>query len=260
MAPAILTAASVDRTAITIYWVPGCSSCVRLKEFVTDHGLEFESVNVLEHPEGMDELTAAGLRGVPAVRNGSKFAYAQSLDDVADLLGVANRHDRLPQHILLHRWDQILLKAKSIIIAFDGEALCRRVIPQRERTIRELSIHVFQVAESFMRQVADDTINARAIYLDPRPDIKTRDQLLAYIEGTHTEFRNAFLQASSKPIPHRLNTHYGHQPSAQVLERGVWHSAQHARQLDFVAAGMGAELQIPEGLYAGLPLPKRLWA
>jgi glutaredoxin len=248
------------RPDVSVYWIPGCSSCVKVKEFVADQGLNFESVNVLDNPEAMQELRAAGLRSVPVVRKGSKFAYAQSLDDVANLLGVENGHTKLPQRVLLDRWNQILERAKVVIYGFDDSTLQRRVIPQRERTIRELSVHVFQVAESFMRQVEDDTIDARAIYLDSRSDIKTRDELLAYIEGIHSEYRDMWLAVDPKPIPTHLNTHYGYQPSAQVLERGVWHSAQHARQLDFVAAGMGADLQIPDELYAGLPLPKRLWA
>jgi hypothetical protein len=40
----------------------------------------------------------------------------------------------------------------------------------------------------------------------------------------------------------------------------VWHCTQHARQLDVIAAGrLGAEFEIEQELYAGLPLPKRLW-
>ena len=117
----------------------------------------------------------------------------------------------------------------------------------------------FQVRGGFL-QVADDTIDARAIYLDPRIDIKTKDDLLSYTEAIHTEYRDTFLHGNSLRAATHLNTHYGRQPFDQVLERGVWHTAQHARQLDFVAAGMGAELQIPEELYSGLPLPKRLWS
>lgn len=248
-----------DRAEISIYWIPGCSSCIKVKEFVTDHGLEFESLNVLEHPEAMEEVTAAGLRGVPAVRHGTRFAYAQSLDDVAELLGVKNGHTKLPVDVLLRRWDEVLEKTKGIVAAFDEEILQRRVIPQRERKIRELSVHTFQVAESFLRQVEDDTIDARAIYLDPRTDIKAKDDVLSYIDAIRDEYRDTFIVATSNRLPTHLNTHYGQQPFAQVLERGVWHTAQHARQLDFVAAGIGFELQIPQELYSGLPLPKRLW-
>ena len=33
--------------ALRVYWRPGCSSCVRIKEFLTGLGLEYESVKHL---------------------------------------------------------------------------------------------------------------------------------------------------------------------------------------------------------------------
>lgn len=251
---------SASRPEISIYWQPGCSSCVKAKEFVAEQGYEFESVNVLKNPAAMQEIMAAGLRSIPVIRKGDKFIYAQSLDDIANFLDVTRNHVKLSQEVLVGRWDDILEKAEAIIQAFDESMLQRHVIPHRERVVRDLSAHVFQIVESFMRQIEDDTIDARAIYLDPREDIKTRNDLLSYVSKTHQEYRDWRKQGGMGAIPARMNTYYGNQPSSQVLERGVWHSAQHARQLDFVAAGMGAELRIPQELYEGLPMPKRLWA
>jgi hypothetical protein len=54
---------SGTRPEISVFWSPGCSSCLKLKEFVEDQGLPFESVNLLETPDAMDEVRAAGLRG-----------------------------------------------------------------------------------------------------------------------------------------------------------------------------------------------------
>src|SRR6185295_2678460 len=36
------------QTPIKAYWQPGCTSCLRMKEFLTKHGVPFVSVNVLE--------------------------------------------------------------------------------------------------------------------------------------------------------------------------------------------------------------------
>jgi arsenate reductase-like glutaredoxin family protein len=36
--------------AITVYWQPGCTSCLKTKEFLRSHGVVFESVNVREDP------------------------------------------------------------------------------------------------------------------------------------------------------------------------------------------------------------------
>ena len=42
---------------LQVYWAPGCSSCLRTKEFLSGHGLAFESINIVEHPEALDDLT-----------------------------------------------------------------------------------------------------------------------------------------------------------------------------------------------------------
>jgi arsenate reductase-like glutaredoxin family protein len=31
---------------IRVYWAPGCTSCLRTKEFLTKQGIDFDSVNV----------------------------------------------------------------------------------------------------------------------------------------------------------------------------------------------------------------------
>ncbi len=31
---------------LRVYWRPGCSSCVKVKEFLTNLGVDYESVNV----------------------------------------------------------------------------------------------------------------------------------------------------------------------------------------------------------------------
>jgi len=40
---------------IKAYWQPGCTSCLRMKEFLTRHGVSFVSVNVLEDRTAMAE-------------------------------------------------------------------------------------------------------------------------------------------------------------------------------------------------------------
>ena len=39
---------SAETSVIKAYWQPGCTSCLRMKEFLTRHGVPFVSVNVLE--------------------------------------------------------------------------------------------------------------------------------------------------------------------------------------------------------------------
>ena len=38
----------ISATPLKVYWQPGCSSCLKTKEFLIENGIEFQSVNVLE--------------------------------------------------------------------------------------------------------------------------------------------------------------------------------------------------------------------
>ena len=42
------------------YWQPGCSSCLRAKEFLKQHGIAFDSINVREDEGAMDDLARLG--------------------------------------------------------------------------------------------------------------------------------------------------------------------------------------------------------
>ncbi len=73
---------------IKAYWQPGCTSCLRMKEFLTKHGVPFVSVNVLEDRGAFAELAELGIRTVPIVRRGKDWANGQVLSDVARVAGI----------------------------------------------------------------------------------------------------------------------------------------------------------------------------
>ena len=77
-----------DAPVIKAYWQPGCTSCLRMKEFLTKHGVPFVSVNVLDDKDAFAELEALGVRTVPIVRRGSDWANGQVLRDVARVAGI----------------------------------------------------------------------------------------------------------------------------------------------------------------------------
>jgi glutaredoxin len=254
-----MDATATQRPEISVFWKPGCSSCLKAKEFLEEQGLPFESMNVLASQPAMDEIVKAGFRSVPVVRRGDKYMYAQNLDEVAELLGVSRSHKRLPQGELLDRWDQILGYGKRIIGSFTEEQLKRRAIADRDRTIRLLSLHVYQIVDAFMMSVYDGLVDIIPTINDERLDIATRDDLSRYTDDIIAKY-HAFRQSHRDQLPDSIVTYYGEQPSGLVLERGCWHSGQHVRQLDVIAAGMGAEFQVPPEVWQGLPMPKRLWA
>ncbi|MGH8705477.1 MAG: glutaredoxin family protein, partial [Burkholderiales bacterium] len=58
---------------IRVFWQPGCTSCLKTKEFLTEQGVDYESINVHGNPAGMAELRKLGVRSVPVVARGDKF-------------------------------------------------------------------------------------------------------------------------------------------------------------------------------------------
>src|SRR6187399_1188427 len=84
----------VSKPAIKVYWLPGCSSCMRLKEFMSRTGLDYTSINVLEDPDRADHLRGRGLY-TPAVCVGDECVSGTGLDAVARLIGVSYRRDAL---------------------------------------------------------------------------------------------------------------------------------------------------------------------
>ena len=79
---------SLDTPVVKAYWQPGCTSCLRMKEFLTKHGVPFVSVNVLEDKGAFEELAALGVRSVPIIRRGEDWANGQVLRDVARVAGI----------------------------------------------------------------------------------------------------------------------------------------------------------------------------
>ena len=59
----------------------------------------------------------------------------------------------------------------------------------------------------------------------------------------------------------KADVYYGDQNQHQFLERTVWHSAQHARQLMWVLEGLSVKVDhpIPPDTFEGLPMPQKLW-
>src|SRR5215207_9236349 len=86
----------------SVFIQPGCSSCLRTKEFLAQHGIPFRVVDVANDPGGMAELESFGVRHIPIVARGTEYAYAQDIDDVARFVGVdLPRLRRLPPEILV---------------------------------------------------------------------------------------------------------------------------------------------------------------
>src|SRR4029450_9154588 len=97
---------------LKVYWRPGCSSCVKVKEYLKQQGVPFESIDVSARPEAMKDLLAFGVTTVPVVARGNEFVFAQALEDVSRFVGTKFNSKRLPPQELINKWLAVLRAAQ----------------------------------------------------------------------------------------------------------------------------------------------------
>jgi glutaredoxin len=252
----------MDTQSLKVYWRPGCSSCVRVKEFLSNLGIDYESVNVSATPAAMDDLRALGVRTVPVVARGTDYVFAQELADVSKFLGRKVEFRRLPAPALAEKWLTVLTAAQRHIGQIPPARLGERATPGRDRSIRDLAYHIYQVADAFLQAVEDGREDLTAIYNAPPPaNVTSAEEVANFGKKTTGKVKAWWARQPDKTCAGTVKTYYGVQPLHHLLERSTWHSAQHARQIIAVLEGLGVKVDRPLGEkdYAGLPMPAGLW-
>jgi len=247
---------------LKVYWRPGCSSCVRIKEFLSGLGIEYESVNVSATPEAMEDLRAMGVRTVPVVARGRDYVFAQELADVSRFLGRDVSFRRLSPGELVDKWLTVLGAAQRHVMQIPAERLAERATSGRDRSIRDLAYHIYQVPDSFLQAVEDGVEDLTSVYnAPPPPDVKTSEDIRAYGRSVTARVQRWWDAVADESFEAEVKTYYGLQPLHHLLERCTWHSAQHARQIISVLErfGIQAEGRLTARDYAGLPMPAGLW-
>ena len=247
---------------LRVYWRPGCSSCVKVKEFLTGLGVEFESIDVGARPQAMDELRELGVRSVPVVVRGREYVFAQALEDVSRFVGRDFVPQRLAPEALVKKWLKVLAAAQRHALQLPRERLGSRATPGRDRSIRDLAYHVYQVPEAFLEAVEHGVEDLTAVYNAlPPVDVKTGEQISSYGLEISKRLQRWWEKLPDKSCRQAVKTYYGLRPLHELLERCTWHSAQHARQIVAVLEGFGIAPGAPLTAEdcAGLPMPVGLW-
>jgi glutaredoxin/uncharacterized damage-inducible protein DinB len=247
---------------LRVYWRPGCSSCVKVKEFLTNLGVEYESVNVSARPEAMEELRALGVRTVPVVSRGREYVFAQELADVSAFIGRKVDFQRLPPPALYDKWQTVLGAAQRHVMQIPAERLAERATPGRDRSVRDLAYHIYQVPDSFLQAIEDGVQDLTSVYNAPPPaNVKTVADIRDYGKRVSERLARWWQRDGERVASAKLSTYYGEQPLHHVMERCTWHSAQHTRQIMAVLEryGIAPNGPLTGGDYAGLPMPTGLW-
>ena len=246
-------------TMFAVYWQPGCTSCLKTKEFLRSHGIPFESVNVREDAGAMERLARLGAKSIPVITRGDEFVLGQDLDAVARFVGVAATRTKLPNPVLVARLIVLLDLAATYAEQLPDGALQTK-LPGRERTYLDLAYHVPQIVVGFLDAALGGRLTFEHFERRPPEHVVTGADA-ARITRSVSQALAVWWSVNQGRLPDTLDTYYGLQPLAGVLERTTWHAAQHVRQLERVLELLGAKSHapMPATLLDGLPLPQDVW-
>lgn len=220
-------------------------------------------IDVLNDAGGRELLfNKYGLRKVPVLAKGDKYAIGQMLDPFAKLAGLPMPGaDRLSPEQLYKKYEMVFAAGQRHARQFPTEKFRERVIPHREREIRTLCFHVFRIGEAFLETWNGAEYAAKIADNEPPDSMKTGDDVARYGAGVWKQYEAWWRGLEDRTLSPVLKTYYGDTVAHKVFERVTWHSAQHCRQLIAVLERMGVQPDKPltPADLAGLPLPERLW-
>jgi hypothetical protein len=220
-------------------------------------------IDVLNDPEGRELLyNKYGLRKVPVLAKGDKYAFGQMIDPFAKFAGLpVPGADGLSPEQLYRKYEMVFAAGQRFARQFPAERLSERVIPHRERPIRTLCYHVFRIGESFLETWGGAEYSVKIADNEPPDVLQTGDDIARYGASVWQRYEAWWAGLDDRSLSKTVKTYYGEVSAHKLFERVTWHSAQHCRQLAAVLERMGIPPDRPltSQDLAGLPLPERLW-
>ncbi len=243
-----------------VYWQPGCSSCLRAKEFLKAQGIAYESINVREVDGAMAVLARLGAKSVPVVAAGERFVLAQDLDELAAFVGGKLERRWLSPEALVGKLDLVLAATQRYLRQLPDERLHAKMAG-RERTCLDLAYHIFVIPLAFLDAARGGALTFDYFERLAPAEMTTGAPVAQFGQGVRQDFAAWWGEAAKAAWPETVRTYYGTQPTHAVLERTAWHAAQHCRQVMAVLeqAGIAPDGALGPRELDGLPLPDEVY-
>lgn len=217
---------------------------------------------MLESEDGLAELRALGARSVPVVSRGDKFVFAQVLSDVVDFLGIEDdTGPKLSPQELMDRYDHILTTAIRLVRSMPDQEL-ENMLPGRPRSWRVLLHHVFQIPTAYLdMEETGETLTYENMVAPPPDDMVTSEQIAEFGGSVRQRFADWAAKARDQDFARTVPTYFGDMRRHDMLERTVWHSTQHVRQVASLLEQVGImpDRPLTKEDIAGLPLTDKVW-
>lgn len=272
--------ATVD-SEIHLYWATGCTSCLRVKEFLERNDVKFVSHNVVQSddsiadpadetaigvqgvdPEMIDEMAALGLpEHVPIVRRGEEWADGKDLEEIANLVDIEYTADPLPVEELHDRLE-VVLDATHRYLEQLPETELDTHIPNRPRSYAELVQHIFALPDVFIMHEAGVPMNS-VPRIEHRWDHHSKVALATYGYSVQDRLSDWFDEPGQTcDWSETADVFWGTPTKHEFLERTTWHAGQHVRQLEWILENeLNVDIKEPldSALWEGLPMPDQIW-
>ncbi|MGI9334947.1 MAG: glutaredoxin domain-containing protein [Gammaproteobacteria bacterium] len=235
---------------------------MRVKKYLSVRGIEFESINVVEDADGLAELRRLGARSVPVVSRGERYVFAQVLHPVIEFLGLDDdTGPALSPAALAERLTSALETAARLARQMPDERLGDE-LPHRPRSWRVLMHHIFQVPSAFLdMEDSSEELTYENLVAPPPETLETSADIAAFGEQVRERFELWWQRVMGQPFDSEVPTYFGATSRHEMLERTVWHSMQHMRQLASLLeqAGVIPDRPLTVSDLEGLPLTEQIW-
>lgn len=210
----------------------------------------------------MSALRALGARSVPVVSRGTDYVFAQVIGDVIKFLDLPE--DGGPQ------LTPQALAERALLVLDTGARLVRQMpdgeleneLPNRPRSWRVLMHHIFQIGNAYLESQASGKPMQYEDMVAPPPDeMRNSAHIAAFGDEVRTQFSAWWETAKASDFSLSTEVYFGATSRHEFLERTVWHSAQHVRQLASLLERTNIVPDRPLELsdLEGLPLTEKVW-
>ena len=128
------------------------------------------------NPEGLALLQSLGAKSIPVVSKGDEFVFAQSIGDVVEFLGLdVDTRPQLSPAELVAKYDMILEAASRHIRQIPDDKLGGKIL-DRDRTYRELTYHIFRIAECFLEATEGAILTDEDLNKPPGNHLQTGEE------------------------------------------------------------------------------------
>ena len=210
----------------------------------------------------MAELQELGARSVPVVARDGRFVFAQVIKDVVDFLDLPD--DTAPElspEALASKLDCILETVIRLTRQMP-DARLENLLPNRPRSWLVLMHHVYQIPVAFLEMEEQGRTLTYESMVEPPPDgMRTSAAVADHGEAVRARFAAWWSRVAEEDFSGRVPTYFGGTTRHEMLERTVWHTAQHVRQIASLLeqAGVAPDRPLDADDLRGLPLTDKVW-